>query len=168
MFKRQALDGPERHTLVVDLVREQAASVLGHGSRVAVAPGRAFSQIGFDSLTAVELRNRLTTATGLRLPATLIFDYPDPNELATYLVSELAPDTGPAAPPVLADLENLERSLTEATVEPELHDQIGSRLEVLIAKWRTMRAGTGGDPDLDLELASDDDLFDLIDSELGI
>ncbi|WP_407068303.1 SDR family NAD(P)-dependent oxidoreductase, partial [Micromonospora sp. XM-20-01] len=163
-----ALDGPERHTLVVDLVREQAASVLGHGSRVAVAPGRAFSQIGFDSLTAVELRNRLTTATGLRLPATLIFDYPDPNELATYLVSELAPDTGPAAPPVLADLENLERSLTEATVEPELHDQIGSRLEVLIAKWRTMRAGTGGDPDLDLELASDDDLFDLIDSELGI
>ncbi|OEJ36249.1 type I polyketide synthase [Streptomyces agglomeratus] len=86
-----ALTAPERTEALLGLVCAQVASVLGHDSADAVEPGRAFSESGFDSLAAVELRNALNAATGLRLTATLVFDYPTPRALAEHIASKLAP-----------------------------------------------------------------------------
>ncbi|MFJ7201889.1 beta-ketoacyl synthase N-terminal-like domain-containing protein, partial [Streptomyces sp. NPDC098926] len=81
---------PEREESMLELVLEQVASVLGYSSLQAIEPERAFKDLGFDSLRAVEFRNALAEATGLRLPATVVFDYPTPVSLARHLLSEVA------------------------------------------------------------------------------
>ena len=80
----------EQHAVLLDLVRSHIATVLGNTTPEAIDPDKAFQELGFDSLTAVEMRNRLKTATGLALSPTLIFDYPTPNGLAGYIRTELA------------------------------------------------------------------------------
>ncbi|HEY2062644.1 MAG TPA: SDR family NAD(P)-dependent oxidoreductase, partial [Amycolatopsis sp.] len=86
----RSLPAAEQDRLLLDLVRGEAATVLGHDSADALSEQRAFRDVGFDSLTAVDLRNRLATATGLTLPSTMVFDYPSPIALAAFLRSEIA------------------------------------------------------------------------------
>ncbi|MFG2320909.1 SDR family NAD(P)-dependent oxidoreductase [Streptomyces tendae] len=89
------LSGEEAETAVLALLREQVTVVLGHPAGAAVDMDQAFTHLGFDSLTAVELCNRLASATGLRLPSTLVFNHPTPREMAQYLLEQLRPATGP-------------------------------------------------------------------------
>lgn len=153
---------------LIELVRAEAAAVLGHGTAQEIDPVKAFSQVGFDSLTAVELRNRLTQVTAVRLPATLIYDHPDPTALARHLQAALAP-VAAAAPEmsILDELERIERAFPAGPVDPGLHGKVAARLELLAAQWQAA-AGLSITDELDLELATDDEIFQLIDNEFGL
>ncbi|MFF1926567.1 beta-ketoacyl synthase N-terminal-like domain-containing protein, partial [Streptomyces sp. NPDC058221] len=85
----QSMTDAEQLTLLLDVVREAVAGVLAIDRPRTIDPHRAFKELGFDSLTAVELRNRLNSATGLRMPATLVFDHPTPDALVGFLRGEL-------------------------------------------------------------------------------
>ncbi|MEO3853235.1 beta-ketoacyl synthase N-terminal-like domain-containing protein, partial [Streptomyces sp. B8F3] len=99
----------ERQAALLDVVAGEVAAVLGHPRTTPIEPTRGFKDLGFDSLTAVHLRNRLADTVGRRLPATLVFDYPDPRALADYLGTELLGDraaSAPTAPPPAAAAEH--------------------------------------------------------------
>ncbi|MEU3175160.1 type I polyketide synthase [Streptomyces sp. NPDC007000] len=163
------LRADERVRYVTELVREQAARVLGHATPKAVDVTQEFRELGFDSLTALELRNHLSTATGLRLPATLVFDYPTPTALAEHFVSELAPgDEGPQGPSLLAELDRLEALFTAGEPDGITRAGLALRLGQMLDKVRGSAPESTGTPvDDAFESASADEVFAFIDNELG-
>ncbi|MFE1328749.1 SDR family NAD(P)-dependent oxidoreductase [Streptomyces sp. NPDC058741] len=122
----------DRHAAVLDAVLAQAALVIGHDSPDSLDPEGGFLDSGFNSLTAVELRNRIGALVGVRLPATLMFDYPTPERLAAHLLERLAPDDRPVGSSLLGQLDSLEAQFTGATVDGTLQDQLRARLRRLL------------------------------------
>jgi pimaricinolide synthase PimS3 len=155
----------ERDRALVDLVCATAAVVLGHDSRDAIDARKGFIELGFDSLTAIELRNKLDAITGRRLPATLIFDYPSPAALVDHLRTEFAEtqaETQTAA--VDQQLAVLEAALHEATADETEHARIAVRLKALVTSWTESHRTDV--PEESLEEATADELFALLDEEL--
>ncbi|MFJ8589515.1 SDR family NAD(P)-dependent oxidoreductase [Streptomyces sp. NPDC093595] len=181
----------ERAAVLDEAIRADVAAVLGHDDTTAITRDRSFRELGLDSLTAVELRNRLAAATGLRLPATMVFDHPTPHALAAFLDRELP---GPGTT-VLSTLDRLQDQLDDALVasvndDDVLRGRITRRLEALLAALTgpgrrpatpDAPVGHGGAASVGstasvepvdpgeavgnrLRTASDDELFDLLDN----
>ena len=163
------LPSAEQEQLLVDLVRTEAAGVLNYPSGDDLPADRAFSDLGADSLTAIELRDRLGTAVGRRLSATLLFDHTTPTAVAGHLRSILVPEGMSPSQPVLAELDKLETLLAAAVGEDDGTARITARLEAVVARWKEIATGTRTATVAEsLDSSSDEEVFDFIGKALGI
>lgn len=158
--------------------------MLGHSGtavRETIGAGRPFRELGFDSLTAVELRKRLSAATGLDLAASVAFDHPTPQALAEHLRTELCPendgpDSAPGVTGLMDELERLKSRIValhtadhaDATDSP---GEVAIRLKELLRLCEEPRRPAVAVPapaEAGIETASDDEMFDFINKEFGI
>jgi acyl transferase domain-containing protein/acyl carrier protein len=160
----------EREGVALNLVRTEVAAVLGYPSPEAVDEHRAFKELGFDSLAAVELRNRLNAAAGLRLPATLVFDYPTSMALAGYLMdtvslrdTDAVATAGPTVSAVGVELNKLESVLSSFAADDLERAQIAGRLQALLSGLTADRVS--GEDDLDATTV--DEVYEAMDKEFG-
>jgi acyl transferase domain-containing protein/acyl carrier protein len=155
----------QRRRLVLDTVRKEVAAILGHRTPDTVHPRQEFHSLGFDSITALELRNRLSAATTIRMPATLVFDHPTPAAVADLLLTKLLPEAA-TDPAIIEDLDKLERTLADLDPTAETSAEITTRLQHILRKWTSTRRDRDG---ADVLLAAgSDEVFDFIENELGI
>ena len=139
----------------------------GSGAAAAVDGSRGFLELGMDSLTGVELRNRLAAATGLRLPATLVFDRPTGNALAEHLLTELDPGAGSTTGAALTELARLEQTLAGIDAADAGRLRITTRLRALLSRFDDPAADRPTGPADDLSSATAEDMFSLLDDEFS-
>jgi polyketide synthase 7 len=164
---RSGTGAADGQAALFDLVCTQVAAVLGYEDPATLEPRMAFRDLGFDSQSAVELRNRLRMATGVTLSATIVFDHPTPEALTRFLAAELQSDVEPV---VSGDrlgraIASVERLLKEGTWTPEQLSEAVSRLRSLVSGVVRPSGNVGGYADI--EDASDSELFAMLDEQLG-
>jgi acyl carrier protein len=170
----RSLRRADAEAVLLDAVRAQTAIVLGHADTGRVGPAVAFRDLGIDSLTALELRNKLAAVTGLKLPATLAFDYPNPSILAQFLNAGINPDSGgysdSPADRLIKEIEGLGARLEGAFLD--LADEDRATISTLLGElqWR-VRSMVGDESPVDIidriGSASAGELLSLLDKELG-
>ncbi|MGP3947048.1 type I polyketide synthase, partial [Streptomyces sp. 6N106] len=154
----------ERDRAVLELVRTHVAAVLGHVKPASVDPSRTFQEVGFDSLTAVELRNRLATVTGVPFPASVIFDYPTTAALADHVLAQLLQgESEDDTTSVLDELNRLEAVLSDLSPSDVAGAEVAAKIKSLLSHW-----GAATDRDIELDSATDEEMFDLLGKEFGI
>ncbi|WP_217198426.1 type I polyketide synthase [Streptomyces buecherae] len=170
-----ALPADEQHRVLLNLVLTHAAAALGHADPGRLHVERGFLEVGFDSLTAIELRNRLGSVTGLRLPTTLIFDHPNPVALAAHLHAELAPPAADPLPPLLGELERMEGALLALAQDAAAREALHERLRTTLTRLEALGAGSAEPTEPAAEAAvsgkiqeaTADEIFQFIDQDLG-
>jgi polyketide synthase 12 len=166
----------ERRQILLKLVSVEVARVLGHSSEDAIDPKLAFKEMGFTSLIAVELRNRLVAVTDLRLPMALAFNYSTSDAVAEHLLERISGDSSLDRDSVDQELEKLEAAIASSAMDDGKREEVQGRLSALVAQMGAKgRAGEHGgsrsDHDLvvaqEIQSATADEVVDFIDRQLG-